>query len=121
MDDVILARTNITSKLLRPAYILSSRRNLGELHNLPGFEVNRTPTGIHLCQSKHTLEIIADATFLVATPGSSPMVTITNLHQSSSPLFDDPLFYRELIGYLTYLNLLYQIYVSRFNSSSICR
>ncbi|GKE26045.1 putative RNA-directed DNA polymerase [Tanacetum coccineum] len=58
-----------------------------------------------LSQKKYFLELLQRANFSKAKPVPSSIITTTNLHLGDSPLFDDPVKYRQLVGALEYVTL----------------
>jgi len=58
MDDLIIARNNITNSKFFKAYLSSCfhMKDLGVLKYVLGLEVARNPEGLYLCQRKYSLK-----------------------------------------------------------------
>lgn len=80
-------------------------KDLGPLRYFPGIEVKRSPSGIHLCQRKYTLDILADFRHLASKPLKIPVDQNHKLSKSSGLPIHDPTVYKRLIGRLLYLTL----------------
>jgi len=105
VDDILIAgnnanEINIVKGSLDAAFKI---KDLGHLKFFPGLEIAMTGEGIHICQCKYALEILADAVMLSAEPTTTPMV------QKNEKLFDgntevhDMFLYRRIIRRLLYL------------------
>ena len=68
-----------------------------------GFEALRTTTGLHLTQSKYTIDLLTRTNMHSAKPVSTPMSTTLKLHVASDPAFSNPTLYRSIISVLQYL------------------
>lgn len=105
VDDLVLARTNITEITLMKELLdrKFSIKDLGDLKYFLGFEIARSNKGINLCQRKYAVDLLNDTGMLPAKPCSTPMDSKLRLHKNSGEPFSDPSSYRKLIGRLPYL------------------
>ncbi|XP_031259823.1 uncharacterized protein LOC116117986 [Pistacia vera] len=107
VDDIVVASSSLTSisvlrNFLNTHFLI---KDLGSLRYFLGIEVARSPTGIHLCQRKYTLDILADTGNLASKPLKIPMDQNPKLSKTSRTPLSDPTPYRQLIGRLLYLTL----------------
>ena len=107
VDDIILTRNSIDAihhitTLLDQTFKI---KDLGILKFFLGLKVARSSRGIHLCQRKYTLDILADFGMLGSCPISTPTDYSTRLHATmGDPLSDSSSSsYRRLVGRLIYL------------------
>nr|GEZ48099.1 hypothetical protein [Tanacetum cinerariifolium] len=82
-----------------------SIQDLGTLSYSLGVEVVYRNSDVILSQKKYILELLQRVNFSKAKPVPSPITTTANLHLDDSPLFDDPVKYRQLVGALQYVTL----------------
>ena len=80
-------------------------KTLGLVHYFLGFEVLRTPLGLHLSQAKYAADLLHKTNMAAAKPCSTPMCLSNNLSLSDSEPFSQPSVYRSIIGALQYLTL----------------
>lgn len=80
-------------------------KDLGTLKYFLGIEVARDTEGIHLCQRKYALDIIANVGLLAAKPAKFPMEPNHKLSLATGPLLEHPEAYRRLIDRLVYLTI----------------
>jgi len=78
VDNIILAEDNlndinVVKNLLDEKFKI---KNLGPLNFFLGLEVTRTSKGIHVCQRKYALDILANSGMLATIPSSTPMTKI---------------------------------------------
>nr|GEX05280.1 hypothetical protein [Tanacetum cinerariifolium] len=86
-------------------YILFDIQDLGTLSYFLGVEVVHRNSDVILSQKKYILELLQRANFSKAKPVPSTITTTANFHLDDSPLFDDPVKYRQLVGALQYATL----------------
>lgn len=80
-------------------------QDLGPLSYFLGIEVIRKNKDIIPSQKKYILEVLHRAILSHAKPVPSPITTTNNLSIGSSPLFNDPVKYHQLVGALQYVTL----------------
>ena len=80
-------------------------KTLGSVHYFLGFEVLRTPLGLHLSQAKYVVDLLHKTNLAAAKSCSTPMCLSNNLSLSDSEPFSQPSVYRSTIGALQYLTL----------------
>ncbi|XP_071722751.1 uncharacterized mitochondrial protein AtMg00810-like [Rutidosis leptorrhynchoides] len=104
VDDLIIAGNSVEQITLVKGFLhrMFSIKDLGKLKFFLGFEIARSKEGIHMCQRKYTLELLADSGFLGSKPASTPMLYSIEFEEAS-PKLEDPSIYRTLIGKLLYL------------------
>lgn len=103
VDDVILAGTSPDEITVIKSHLHFLKSKTWEnFITFWALNLVRTSSGVHLCQRKYALVIIADAGFLGSKPASSPLVTTSNLYQSNSTPLHDNSTYRQLIWPLLY-------------------
>lgn len=107
VDDIVVASNSLESISALKTFLNTHFRikDLGTLRYFLGIEVARSPKGIHLCQRKYTLDILADLGNLACKPLKLPMDQNHKLSKSSGTPLADPTSYRQLIGRLLYLTL----------------
>ncbi|XP_061943828.1 uncharacterized protein LOC133668098 [Populus nigra] len=107
VDDIILASSSmdnitIVKDCLHDRFKI---KDLGALRFFLGIEVARSPTGIHICQQKYALDILADSGILGCKPVKISMEQNSRLCKDEGDYLDDPSIYRRLIGRLLYLTI----------------
>ncbi|KAJ0806767.1 putative RNA-directed DNA polymerase [Helianthus annuus] len=107
VDDIILTGNN-PSAIDRVIHSLSQTfaiQDLGSLSYFLGIEVVCKGPDMILSQKKYILELLQRAGLSQAKPVTSPITTIANLSLGDSPLFDNPVRYRQIVGALQYVTL----------------
>lgn len=79
--------------------------HLGILHHFLGIEVQRSPTGIFISQSKYAYDFLTKSSMLSCTPYGSPYNYTSKASAKSSELLPDPTTYKSIMGALQYLTL----------------
>ncbi|KAF5443208.1 hypothetical protein F2P56_035785 [Juglans regia] len=107
VDDILVASDSLSSI----AVIKDSLHNkfkikdLGVLRYFLGIEVAQSSEGIHICQRKYALDILADSGVLGSKPVKIPMEQNLKLSKTTGSPLADPSIYRRLIGRLLYLTI----------------
>ncbi|KAF9660890.1 hypothetical protein SADUNF_Sadunf19G0010700 [Salix dunnii] len=78
---------------------------LGSVTYFLGFETTRGADGIHLSQTKYTIDLLKKTNMLEANPCPTPMNQSNKLHLQDSEPFEYITLYRSTIGALQYLTL----------------
>nr|CAN83704.1 hypothetical protein VITISV_004174 [Vitis vinifera] len=93
-------------------------KDLGLMKDILGFESLLTTTGLHLTQSKYTIDLLTRTNMHSAKPIPTPMSVALKLYAASGLTFSDPTLYRSTIGvfqYLTYTRLDIAFAVNKLN------
>ncbi|GKA85498.1 putative RNA-directed DNA polymerase, partial [Tanacetum coccineum] len=106
-DDIILTGNNFDAidKIIKNLSQTFAIQDLGTLSYFLGAEVVHRNSDVILSQKKYILELLQHANFSKTKPIPSPITTTANLHLDDSPLFDDPVKYRQFVGALQYVTL----------------
>ncbi|KAJ1697336.1 hypothetical protein LUZ63_005848 [Rhynchospora breviuscula] len=70
-----------------------------------GIEAQHSSKGIHLTQTKYLLDLLSKVNMINAKPCATPMVTTPPLSKQDSDSFDNPHFFRSVVGALQYATL----------------
>lgn len=88
VDDVILAGTSPDEITVIKSHLHFLKSKTWEnFITFWALNLVRTSSGVHLCQRKYALVIIADAGFLGSKPASSPLVTTSKFISVQQPSF----------------------------------
>lgn len=80
-------------------------KDLGNIHYFLGIQAQQTPTGLFLCQSKYTEEILHHANMSSCNPVHTPLPLRLDQVFTDTKLFSDPTYFRSLAGKLQYLTI----------------
>lgn len=107
IDDIIVAGTHLAALDSLQTFLSSEFmiKSLGDLKYFLGLEVARSHRGLHICQRKYTLDILADSGSLGAHAVKLPMEQNLSLRKDSGQPVPDGASYRRLIGRLLYLTI----------------
>ena len=105
VDGILIAGNNMNEINKVKSFLNASFeiKDLGNLKFFLGLEVARTKKGIHICQRKYALDILADASMLNAKPATTPMVKKNEKLFEQNYSVHDITAYRRIIGRLLYL------------------
>ncbi|XP_030945775.1 uncharacterized protein LOC115970250 [Quercus lobata] len=78
-------------------------KDLGRLHYFLGLQIDYTPSGLFVHQTKYTLDLLNKFSMSGCKPCKTPCSPNAHLLANDSPLLHDPTFYRSLVGALQYL------------------
>ncbi|KAK6141700.1 hypothetical protein DH2020_024563 [Rehmannia glutinosa] len=107
VDDILLTGNNSQHVLDIISHLRTqfSLKTLGSVTYFLGFETTRGPDGIHLSQTKYTIDLLKKTNMLEAHPCPTPMNQSNKLHLQDSEPFEHATLYRSVIGALQYLTL----------------
>ncbi|KAF7842141.1 Copia protein [Senna tora] len=80
-----------------------SLRDLGPAYYFLGNEISRDSTGLHLSQSKYTIDLLKKFNMLDCAPVPTPMVTGRQFSKTNGTPIKDHVLYRQMVGSLQYL------------------
>lgn len=105
VDDLILVGNDIEEITSIKEFLHKKFKikDLGYLKYFLGLEISRSQSGIHVCQRKYALDVLANTGLLASKPAATPMQRGTKLSQKLGTPLADPISYRRLIGKLIYL------------------
>ncbi|XP_041004133.1 uncharacterized mitochondrial protein AtMg00810-like [Juglans microcarpa x Juglans regia] len=107
VDDFLVA-SNSNDSIASLRTFLNNKfkiKDLGCLHYFLGLEIARSSKGIHICQRKYALDILADSGMLGCKPLKLPMDQHFKISKSEGTPLLDPSIFRRLIGRLLYLTI----------------
>ncbi|KAJ4753844.1 polyprotein [Rhynchospora pubera] len=107
VDDILITGTNpsLISSYISHLHNSFSLKDLGDINFFLGIQITKTPTGLHLNQSKYIHDILVKANMVHAKHAPTPMSTSISLSTDDSALFDNPKLFRSIIGSLQYATL----------------
>ena len=105
VDDILITGDDSASisRLIRDLDSSFALKNLGPVRYFLGFEVEHSSTGLHLHQSKYSLDLLRCTNMVDAKPNSTPICLNSKLALNDSPPFNHLSLYRSTIGALQYL------------------
>ena len=105
VDDLLITGNNapLIQTLIQDLHNRFALKDLGLVKDFLGFEALHTTTGLHLTQSKYTVDLLTRTNMHSAKPVLTPMSAALKLHAASGPAFSDPTLYRSTIGVIQYL------------------
>ena len=105
VDDILITGDSQVDvqQVIEALHTQFALKPLGYVHYFLGFEVLRTPLGLHLSQTKYAADLLHRTNMAVAKPCSTPMSLSNNLSLSDNEPFSQPSMYRSTIGALQYL------------------
>ncbi|XP_031282938.1 uncharacterized protein LOC116141598 [Pistacia vera] len=107
VDDILITENapDLITKVIQDLNSQFALKVMGPVHFFLRFEVKRNASGLLLTQSKYAQDLLEKANMAGCNPGSTPMTVGTKLSKEEGELFDQPTFYRSIIGGLQYLTL----------------
>ncbi|XP_028214913.1 uncharacterized protein LOC114396957 [Glycine soja] len=102
--DILLtgSTTTLVSDFIKLLQSEFSMKDLGPLHHFLGIEILQTTDGLHLSQSHYALTILERV--VDCKPKSTPLEAKMKMTSNGTP-YDDPSYFRGLVGSLQYLTL----------------
>lgn len=105
VDDILVTGNNkkiiqITLNALAHRFSVKDHE---ELHYFLGIEAKRGTKGLHLCQRRYILDLLARTNMQGAKPVTTPMATYPKLQLHTGTHLSDPTEYRNVVGSLQYL------------------
>ncbi|XP_020706108.1 uncharacterized protein LOC110116750 [Dendrobium catenatum] len=107
VDEILLTGNSPSeiNKLLTNLHATFQMRNLDSLSQFLGIHTAKTPSGIILHQQHYAKTIIQRAGMEQSKPVSTPISCRTIVTATSNEQYDNPHFYRQIIGSLQYLTI----------------
>lgn len=107
VDDIIITGTSTSAikQVTDRLAVKFSLKDLGELSYFLGLEAFRTPSGLHLTQTKYITDLLKKTKMAEAKPVATPMSSSQVLTLNSGDLLPNPSEYRATVGSLQYLGL----------------
>ena len=107
VDDIILTGSDISllSTFISTLGAEFETKDLGPLHYFLGIEVTSLLSGIHLSQTRYTVDLLHRSSMAECKPCSTPVCAKTQLSAHESDPLSDLTEYRRLVGSLQYLTL----------------
>ncbi|KAD6454826.1 hypothetical protein E3N88_09532 [Mikania micrantha] len=107
VDDIILTGNNnqAMDQVVHSLGQTFAIQDMGQLSFFLGIEVIRAGADLILSQHKYISDLLTRANLSNAKPVVSPCTTTTTLCLGDSPLFSDPVKYRQIVGALQYVTL----------------
>uniref|UniRef100_A0A803NGJ8 Integrase catalytic domain-containing protein n=1 Tax=Cannabis sativa TaxID=3483 RepID=A0A803NGJ8_CANSA len=107
VDDILITGSdpNVITSIVSKLNQEFSLKDLGKLSYFQGIEVNDTPEGIILTQTKYKKDLLCKAKMQGAKPNSTPMTSGLRLSAFGSDPVEDIQLYRSIVGALQYLTI----------------
>ncbi|XP_020684922.1 uncharacterized protein LOC110101388 [Dendrobium catenatum] len=107
VDDILVTSNNpnLIADLLLHLQHQFQLHNLGTLSYFLGIQAVSTPTGYHLHQTKYALDILNRAGMANCNPVLTPLHAKLSLEKTFLSVFENPEFFRHLVGSLQYLTI----------------
>ncbi|KAK2991573.1 hypothetical protein RJ640_013833 [Escallonia rubra] len=107
VDDMILTGNNnaLLDEFTADLGRMFSMKDLGPLHFFLGIQVNCTPDGLFLHQSKYAGDLLQRAMMVDSKPIANPMAPKSFSLKNKDSLFHDPTLFRSIVGGLQYLTM----------------
>lgn len=107
VDDIIITGNNndVIDKVIQQLSVTFTIKDLGTLSYFLGIEIVPHGSDIVLSQRKYILELLQKAGLSESKPYSSPMTTSNPLSINDSPLFSNPVRFRQIVGALQYVTI----------------
>ncbi|KAK3000614.1 hypothetical protein RJ639_020822 [Escallonia herrerae] len=107
VDDMILTGNNnaLLDEFTADLGRMFSMKDLGPLHFFLGIQVNRTPDGLFLHQSKYAGDLLQCAMMVDSKPIANPTAPKSFSLKNKDSLFHDPTLFRSIVGGLQYLTM----------------
>ncbi|XP_019423040.1 PREDICTED: uncharacterized protein LOC109332510 [Lupinus angustifolius] len=105
VDDIIVTGSSpsMVSKVIKDLSTTFSLNQLGKLDYFLGIEVKHISDGtLLMSQIKYISNLLTRANMDTTKPMPSPMASNCKLSQEGNDLFEDPTFYRSIVGALQY-------------------
>jgi Reverse transcriptase (RNA-dependent DNA polymerase) len=104
VDDIIITSNNeaFLQNCISHLQQQFALKDLGPLSYFLGIEVQTTPQGLHLSQTKYILDLLKRTNMLQANPFPTPMAQTNSLSLHDGDPFHDPYLYRSVVGALQY-------------------
>lgn len=108
VDDIILTGNSqdILHAFLHDLQVTFAMKDLGSLSYFLGIEVTKTATGLHLSQAKYISDVLEKSGMGTCKPSSTPVaLRSSNTQQSDTTAFENPQFFRSIVGLLQYITI----------------
>ena len=102
VDNILITGedSNDIQLLIKDLNIQFALKTLGPVNYFLGFEVIRSPSGLHLSQTKYAIDLLNKTNLQHAKAVPTPMCVPSKLSLHDSDLFDVPSLYRSTVGAL---------------------
>lgn len=106
VDDIIVASSDstLTNPFVHSLSTCFLVKNLGPLHYFLGVEITCTSSGLFFFQSKYIFDLLHRTNMQKSKAVTTPMSVIDKLTTLDGNSFEDPQWYRSVVGNLQYLS-----------------